>query len=801
MGAFAWVTLATNDSYSLGALVLAHSLKQAGTTHQLAVLVTPGVTAAMREKLSSVFNTVQEVNILDSRDEANLRLLKRPELGITFTKLHCWKLTQYEKCVFLDADTLVLKNSDELFEREELSAAPDVGWPDCFNSGVFVYRPSLDTYEKLIQFAIERGSFDGGDQGLLNLYFSDWAHKDISRHLPFIYNLCSTACYSYLPAFKQFGANAKIIHFIGAQKPWLQYFNTETKKVQPSGDSSHLQEVLQHWWDIFCSLIHPLLSPTMAGLAGAFAQLTLGVAKTAEQDAFESVLRKQAWEVGNIDYLGKDAFENIWSKITETLSSTLTSADIAVPVQPAPVETQSQTTSQEAVAKSIDTTTPTETIVTPSQPVPLPEAQTEVSLTSQITPIDTFTEQTAQPTGPEPVVSEFTQACPFVPNIQSGLVTTEKSIPTVADTATSGLTAKESSEVAIPNVESAVESPTTPTEKFSSATAAVSTLEPSEKTSPVRSESVAVTSNVDPQTTSALETPVIAPTTQLQTLPAAQSVVPTDAAVSVAESVVTPVASPEGISPIAELELTTVTSEAEVPTRTETAVPVAPTTPTETAVPVGSVTPTEAAVPVAPTTPTESAVSVAPIIPTETAVPVTPTTPTETTVPVAQTTPTETTEPVVPTTPTETAVPVAPTTPIETAVLVTESGVTSITSTKTIAPVIDPVLSPVTLTETPVTVAAVTLTESGTPISEAAAAAPAPPAEVAEVSQAKLVQATPPVIPGTPPANVPIEKSKLTTETAVPETSPPVEGGSTATPTPPPRKTDKPKKSSGKPKK
>lgn len=55
----------------------------------------------------------------------------------------------------------ILQNSDELFEREELSAAPDVGWPDCFNSGVFVYRPSNDTYEKLIQFALEKGSFDG----------------------------------------------------------------------------------------------------------------------------------------------------------------------------------------------------------------------------------------------------------------------------------------------------------------------------------------------------------------------------------------------------------------------------------------------------------------------------------------------------------------------------------------------------------------------------------------------------------------------------------------------------------------
>jgi glycogenin glucosyltransferase len=55
----------------------------------------------------------------------------------------------------------VLKNSDELFEREELSAAPDPGWPDCFNSGVFVYRPSLDTFTALIEFALSKGSFDG----------------------------------------------------------------------------------------------------------------------------------------------------------------------------------------------------------------------------------------------------------------------------------------------------------------------------------------------------------------------------------------------------------------------------------------------------------------------------------------------------------------------------------------------------------------------------------------------------------------------------------------------------------------
>ncbi|XP_055702845.1 glycogenin-1 isoform X2 [Phlebotomus papatasi] len=263
MSKFAWVTLATNDSYSLGALVVAASLKRAATAHQLAVLITPGVSAAMRTKLQTVFDVVQEVNVLDSRDSANLALLARPELGVTFTKLHCWNLTQFDKCVFLDADTLVLQNCDELFEREELSAAPDVGWPDCFNSGVFVFRPSQDTFGKLLDFAVKSGSFDGGDQGLLNLYFSDWAHSDISKHLPFVYNTCSTATYSYLPAFKQFGRDVKILHFIGTSKPWLQNFDPQTRTVRTPENYSHLACHLQTWWSIFFDQIHPHLTTDM----------------------------------------------------------------------------------------------------------------------------------------------------------------------------------------------------------------------------------------------------------------------------------------------------------------------------------------------------------------------------------------------------------------------------------------------------------------------------------------------------------------------------------------------------------
>lgn len=103
------------------------------------------------------------VKTLISDSSENLKLLGRPELDVTFTKLNTWELVQYSKVVFLDADTLVVQNIDVLFDSDEFSACPDIGWPDCFNSGVFVCQPSLDTHKRLMDFAVLHGSFDGGE--------------------------------------------------------------------------------------------------------------------------------------------------------------------------------------------------------------------------------------------------------------------------------------------------------------------------------------------------------------------------------------------------------------------------------------------------------------------------------------------------------------------------------------------------------------------------------------------------------------------------------------------------------------
>jgi len=398
----AWVTLATNDSYAIGVMVLAHSLRAVQTTRPLVVMVGDHVSPAMRSQLSEVCCLVKEVNILDSEDSAHLALLARPELGITFTKLHCWTLTDYSKCVFLDADTLVIKHCDELFDREEFSAAPDAGWPDCFNSGVFVYRPSMETYSKLMEFAVNEGSFDGGDQGLLNLYFSDWATKDITRRLPFTYNMTATAVYSYRPAYQQFGREVRIVHFIGSPKPWQV----------ADGSAPHPQASREHvgfWWALFHHKVQPSLSSAMeceidealdvgriildnklqsgdsleapaqqqciveeqleeemvetppkstilsslievlpgtfafdwfasespkhSGLAASFADMNIKAVEAAaavvppteaaepepKPKGITEQEHREAWERGEIDYTGRDAFDNLMKKMRETM--------------------------------------------------------------------------------------------------------------------------------------------------------------------------------------------------------------------------------------------------------------------------------------------------------------------------------------------------------------------------------------------------------------------------------------------------------------------------------------------------
>ncbi|KAL1760905.1 glycosyltransferase family 8 protein [Schizophyllum commune] len=221
----AFVTLVTSDRYLPGALAQVAAIadlhpKDAHEPHehfQTVCLVTPEtVDVSTIKALRGAFNVVVGVEIIEQEDDKGLRLLGRPDLNTVLTKLHIFRLTQYEKIIFLDADVLPVRPLSHLFALpHEFSAAPDVGWPDIFNSGVLVFSPGEDKFNELRELLKSKGSWDGGDQGLLN----EWRGENWNR-LSFTYNTTPTAAYTYAPAYERYGSQISAIHFIGPHKPW-----------------------------------------------------------------------------------------------------------------------------------------------------------------------------------------------------------------------------------------------------------------------------------------------------------------------------------------------------------------------------------------------------------------------------------------------------------------------------------------------------------------------------------------------------------------------------------------------------
>ena len=191
--------------------------------------------------LQTLYDHVIPVDRIHNPNPANLYLLNRGDLIYAFTKINVWRLVQFRKIVFLDADVVALRAPDELFDIDSpFSAAPDIGWPDAFNTGVMALKPNMGTYWALQTLAASGDSFDGADQGLLNQYY---AHKDWHR-LSFTYNCTPNASYQYEPAYRYYKSKISMVHFIGKQKPWV---TGRTGK----GESLVYKELVNQWWAVY----------------------------------------------------------------------------------------------------------------------------------------------------------------------------------------------------------------------------------------------------------------------------------------------------------------------------------------------------------------------------------------------------------------------------------------------------------------------------------------------------------------------------------------------------------------------
>lgn len=97
--------------------------------------------------------------------------------------------------------------------------------------GVFVYVPSNHTFQDMLNKLTILKSYDGADQGFLNLYFEHKWNK-----LPFIYN----AMQNTYPQTKSWKVeDIKVIHFMGT-KPWKEK-KEELKDLQQEWENVYQQ--------------------------------------------------------------------------------------------------------------------------------------------------------------------------------------------------------------------------------------------------------------------------------------------------------------------------------------------------------------------------------------------------------------------------------------------------------------------------------------------------------------------------------------------------------------------------------
>ncbi|MFT3972636.1 MAG: glycosyltransferase [Amaricoccus sp.] len=230
-GPRAYVTLVTNAAYLPGAVALLNSLRRTGTGADIVVLHTGGVPAAALAPLAARGARLAACDLLPLSDAFNLAHSRRAQHERApftkgekpafhtpldnFAKLRLWQLP-YERVVFLDADTIVLRSIDRLFEYPEFSAAPNVyeSLADFrrLNSGVFTARPSPDTYAAMLARLDTPGAFwKRTDQTFLEAFFPEW------HGLPVYDNLLQYVWFN-LPGLWDWSL-ARVVHF-QYEKPW-----------------------------------------------------------------------------------------------------------------------------------------------------------------------------------------------------------------------------------------------------------------------------------------------------------------------------------------------------------------------------------------------------------------------------------------------------------------------------------------------------------------------------------------------------------------------------------------------------
>ena len=230
-----FLTLLSTENYLKGVLVLHQSLMDTNTNYPFVVLLSERISENI-EKILHSYN-IQTLRMdsplgVDIPDDLNKGYATH--WNYTFEKLTIFRLTQFEKIIFLDSDMLILENIDELFRKKHLSAVcagakfpGNEDWLGYLNSGLLVVEPNINDFENLINLVpvVTRKLKNCGDQDVIKEYVAGkwtenlWLDDKYNMFQIYLDWYIENLDYTFLK--NRSDKNIKIVHFIGTQKPWM----------------------------------------------------------------------------------------------------------------------------------------------------------------------------------------------------------------------------------------------------------------------------------------------------------------------------------------------------------------------------------------------------------------------------------------------------------------------------------------------------------------------------------------------------------------------------------------------------
>lgn len=224
----AYVTLLYGDEFLLGVRVLGKSIRDTRSTKDMVVLVSDGVSDFATRLLEADGWIVTKITLL-----ANPNQVRPKRFWGVYTKLKIFNMTDYKKVVYLDADTIVVKSIEDLFQCRKFCA--NLKHSERMNSGVMVVEPSQKVFDDMMRQVNTLESYTGGDQGFLNSYFKGFANAHVfepnstpesSRPVPEMERLSTlynadVGLYMLANKWMVNESELRVIHYtLGPLKPW-----------------------------------------------------------------------------------------------------------------------------------------------------------------------------------------------------------------------------------------------------------------------------------------------------------------------------------------------------------------------------------------------------------------------------------------------------------------------------------------------------------------------------------------------------------------------------------------------------